>query len=159
MLIELRTPSDIDMFRIEHACPLWAHNKPLIVEIIGNETGKWGMARLWRKWMSDTADWMAWQGATMPLAVKPDGTLWGSRPFNANDAHELFCAQWLGVGADGKRLSWAKQAHDGMRPATKAERFFAMLRHEEWCSERGIQLFNPRIDNEYYDMTKANNGR
>lgn len=155
MLIELRTPADIDALRTEHAAPMWLQNKPLVVEIAEQTTGKWGMARIWRKWMAETADWMAWQGATMPLAVKSDGSLWGSRPFNANDAHELFCAQWLGVGADGKRLSWAKQAHDGMRPATKAERFYAMQRHEEWCTQKGIQLFNPRHENEYREMEAA----
>lgn len=111
-------------------------------------TGKWGMARLWRSWMSTTAKYMADRGAKMPLMIKKDGSWYGERPFNSADAHELFVSKWLGVDANGNRLSWAKNAHDGMRPATKGERFLAMQKHEDWSTSKGIILFKPR-DSEY----------
>ena len=43
--------------------------------------------------------------------------------------------------------------HDGMRPATRGERFDALRRHEAWATERGIRLFNPR-DSEYRELMK-----
>lgn len=124
----------------------------LVVELESNEllicssqpagTGKWGMSRLWRSWMSKTAEFMAKNGVKMPLMLKPDGSCYASRPFNAEDAHELFCRQWLGVDEAGTRLSWAKSGDQ--RKATKGERFNALRRHEEWAIEKGIILFKPR---------------
>ncbi len=109
-------------------------------------TGKWGMARLWRAWMSTTADFMAKNGVTMPLMINDKGVSYSNRPFNADDAHELFTRQHLGVDENGLRLSWAKSGTQ--RKATKGERFNALRRHEEWASERGIILLKPR-DSEY----------
>lgn len=125
----------------------------LVVTTHDANTGKWGMARLWRSWMSKTAEFMAANGCTMPLMVKTDGYSYGKRLFNAEDAHELFCSQWLGVDSDGIRLSWAKKNHDGMRAATKGERFNALRKHEVWASERGIVLFKPR-NSEYAMLEK-----
>ena len=109
--------------------------KAVFTESSGN--GKWGMARLWRKWMEVTAQWMASNGATMPLCMK-DGKPWGERPFSAQDAHELFTSQWLGLDIDGKRMSWQKK--EGANVADKGQRFLAMLKHQEWCIEKGINL-------------------
>jgi len=51
---------------------------PLIVVSSQNaSTGKWGMQRLWRAWMSSTAVWMAKNGATMPLCLDKNGSNWG----------------------------------------------------------------------------------
>ena len=127
-------------------------NPVLIVEVKSGDTGKWGLARLWRAWMASTAKWMANNGARMPLVLKTDGSGYGSREFNASDAHELFTHQHLGADIDGNRLSWAKKSHDGMRAATKGERFNAMQKHEMWASERGIILMVPR-DSDYFKMT------
>lgn len=131
-------------------------NPVVIVTIQSGGTGKWGMARLWRAWMSSTAKFMAGNGCTMPLMLKPDGSHYGARPFNKDDAHELFTQQYLGVDVDGARLSWAKKAHDGMRAATKGERFNAMLKHEMWAVERGIILFKPR-GSEYEKLEQEQN--
>lgn len=120
----------------------------LVVSSQGAGTGKWGMARLWRAWMASTAKWMAKRGATMPLMITKDGNNYGERPFDANDAHELFTAKWLLLNSDGERLSWSKSGRDGLRAATKGERFIAMMRHEDWATEKGIVLFKPR-DSEY----------
>lgn len=151
---------------------LSAHNIDLLFELLGKElesapiivvssqdagTGKWGMARLWRAWMSNTAKWMVKNGATMPLAVKKNGELFGKRPFNSDDAHEMFTSMWLLLNADGSRLSWAKKSHDGMRAATKGERFICMVKHEQWATERGIMLFKPR-NSEYSDLEDEANG-
>jgi len=125
----------------------------LLVTTSDPSTGKWGMAKLWRAWMATTGEWMAQQGATMPLCLNSDGSHYGSRPFNADDAHELFTARWLGVDADGIRLSWSKQGHDDMRPATRGERFHALQLHEQWASDKGIILLKPR-DSEYMQIER-----
>ena len=113
--------------------------------------GKWTLARLWRAWMSTTAKFMAENGVTMPLMVNPDGVSYAKRPFNADDAHELFTRQHLNVDENGERLSWAKSGTQ--RKATKGERLDALRKHEIWCSERGISLFKPR-NSEYDKLIK-----
>lgn len=118
--------------------------------------GKWGMAKLWRMWMSETAKFMAANGSVMPLMIGKDGKWFGDRPFDSNDAHELFTRQWLGIDGEGKRLSWAKDDRDGMRKATKAERYIAMMKHEDWCVEKGITLFKPR-GSEYDQLQEKEN--
>lgn len=117
-------------------------------------TGKWGMARLWRAWMKTTADFMADNGATMPLMIDKSGKPYGSRRFNAQDAHELFTAQWLGLNEKGERMSWQKK--EGVNVADKGQRFLAMLKHEQWCIEKGINLMQPR-DSEFYDLKQKQN--
>jgi len=125
--------------------------KAVIVEVKPVVIGKWSMTRLWRKWMQQTAGFMAANGVTMPLYIDSKGKHHGSRPFSAQDAHELFTDKWLGT-VNGKRLSWAKQAHDGMRPATKGERLLAMQKHEAWATQHGITLLNPR-ESEYRTLS------
>ena len=142
-------------------------HKLVIVSSQPAGTGKWGMARLWRAWMKTTGDSMASHGVTMPLMViskypknsnlidKAIANLrsllgrgqnfaitYGTRPFNENDAHELFTRQHLGVDESGNRISWAKSGDK--RKATKGERFNALRKHEQWCCDRGIVLFKPR---------------
>ena len=119
-----------------------------MVSVSSGATGKWSMARLWRAWMETTAQWMAANGATMPLGPLESKRQYGSRPFNQDDAHELFTALHGYTDKDGERLSWSRAGRDGMRPATKGERVAMLMRHEAWCSERGIMLINPR-DSEY----------
>lgn len=131
-------------------------NPILIVTTQNASTGKWGMARLWRAWMSSTADFMASNGITQPLMISVKGDHYGKRPFNANDSHELFTRQHLGVDAAGVRLSWAKKDHDGMRAATKGERFNALFKHEIWATDRGIILLKPR-GSEYEKLEQEQN--
>ena len=128
-----------------------ARSNVVLVDIKPGNTGRWGMAKLWRSWMDATAKFMAGRGVTMPLMINADGQQYGQRPFAPEDAHELFTSQWLGLDADGTRLSWSKAGRDGMRPATRGERFDALRRHEAWATEKGIQLFNPR-DSEYRQL-------
>jgi len=129
-------------------------HKLIIITSQAAGTGKWGMARLWRAWMATTAKFMAGRGSKMPLMIKPDGEWYGARPFDANDAHELFTRQWLGVDADGYRLSWAKSGKQ--RKATKGERFNALRKHEDWCIEKGITLFKPK-GSEYQELIDKQN--
>ena len=114
-------------------------------------TGKWSMTRLWRSWMGSTAKFMADHGCTMPLMIKKDGSIYGKRPFNGNDAHELFTAQWLGEDAQGNRLSWAK---DGDNIADKGQRLTAMMKHEQYMSERGIKFMIPR-ESDYFKQKES----
>ena len=157
-------------------------HKLIIVNSQPISTGKWGLARLWRSWMATTAKFMAENGVTMPLMTEVKSSeaseglrfhlerakeflgfgssvivAYGSRPFNADDAHELFTRQHLGVDENGRRLSWAKsikpENKDKERAATKGERFNALRKHENWCIDRGITLFKPR-DSEYNKLTE-----
>ena len=121
---------------------LLADSPCLLITAKDATVGKWGMARLWRSWMQSTAEWMARRGAQMPL-VWSNGQAYGWREFNPEDAHELFTHKWLGADSDGNRLSWSRTGRDGMRAATKGERFHALRQHESWAAERGLLLFKP----------------
>lgn len=148
--------SQDDMLAVaSHVCDHFEGDKsPLKVVVTHLKgTGKWSMARLWRKWMSETASYMANRGSVMPLMTREDGSWYGSRPFNADDAHELFTSQWLGVDSSGNRLSWAKS---GDNAADKGQRFIAMLRHQDWCVQKGIMLTMPR-DSEFNDLLERQN--
>ena len=147
---------DIDKFIADLRHELSETNE-LLLTSQDPSTGKWGMARLWRMWMDETAKFMAAQGSVMPLMIGKDGNWFGERPFNEKDAHELFTSQWLGLDGEGKRLSWAKDDRDGMRKATKAERYIAMMKHENWCVEKGIILMVPR-ESEYFQTKKEQDG-
>ncbi len=131
-----------------------SEGKILIVNSQPAGVGKWGMARVWRAWMATTAKFMSQNGVTMPLMFDKNGKPYGSRPFNADDAHELFTRQHLGVDENDIRLSWAKSGNQ--RKATKGERFNALRKHEIWCSDRGIILFKPR-DSEYEKLELEQN--
>ena len=131
-----------------------AEDKLVIVNSQPAGTGKWGMARLWRSWMATTAKFMAENGVNMPLMIKQDGSWYGSRPFDANDAHELFTRSHLGVDENGIPLSWAKSGDQ--RKATKGERFNALRKHEEWAINKGIILFKPR-GSEYEKLEQEQN--
>lgn len=142
------TNQNLEQFFEDFIIELDEH-KVLIVSYQQAGTGKWTMARLWRAWMSTTAEFMAKNGVTMPLMVNNDGVTYSSRPFNADDAHELFTRQHLGVDEKGVRLSWAKSGDQ--RKATKGERFNALRLHEEWCSNKGVSLLKPR-SGEYKEL-------
>ena len=89
--------------------------------------------------MRETAEYMAANGATMPLMVKKDGTIWKSRPFDENDAHELFTRTWLGED-DGERYKTAS--------GDKGEMLHMMDKHLAWAVEKGLKLTIPQ-DGEY----------
>jgi len=126
-------------------------NPVLVVSSQSGSTGPWGMARLWRGWMSKIGSWMADQGAVMPTVLAKDGTYQNTRPFNQNDAHELFTSKFLYLDSNGERLSWSKKGRDGMRAATVGERYNALRMCEDWATMRGIILFTPR-DSEYNQL-------
>ena len=119
-------------------------------------TGRWGMAKLWRAWMKNVADYMAAQGATMPLIMAPGGSVHGKRPFNAEDCHQLMTVKFIGQDENGNRLSWSRNGRDGMRPADKGERFHAMQKLDAWATEKGITLYRPQ-DSEYMQYEAMQN--
>lgn len=106
----------------------------------------WPMKKTWRMWMRQTATWMAARGATMPLVIRADGSWHGSRPFNEQDAHELWVSTWLGVDQDGERFKTA----DGDR----GKMLFMMDKHLAWAAERGLKLTIPN-DGEYVKLKRA----
>ena len=124
----------------------------LVIEIKGMKTGKWGLARLWRSWVSTVAKYMAANGVKMPLMLDHVGVQYGTRPFNADDAHELFTHKFMPVGENGQRLSWSKSGSKDSRAATKGERFHALRQLEIWSVERGITLLKPR-DSDYVKLS------
>jgi hypothetical protein len=132
-----------------------AETPVLLVTTQDPRTGRWSMARLWRAWMSTTADFMASRGVTIDVK-NAEGKVLHSRPFDAEDAHELFTAHWMGTDEDGTRLSWSRSGRDGMRAATKGERMDALRQHEAWCIEKGISLLNPR-ESEYRELLESEN--
>lgn len=126
--------------------------KVVITESSG--TGKWGMARLWYSWLGVVAKYMADNGVKMPLMISKEGKQYGRRPFNQSDAHELFTAQFLGLNEKGERLSWKKSEGDNV--ADKGQRFMAMLKLQDWCMEKGINLPMPR-ESEFSDLINKQN--
>ena len=123
------------------------------------ESGKWGMSRLWRAWMASTAEWMAGNNIVMPKWMKEDGTYSKEkRPFNKNDAHELFTIQWMGTDEHGNRLSWAKEGDENAIIADKGQRFYALQQHQIWMTERGIKHINPR-EGEFASLCAIAEGR
>lgn len=132
----------------------------LILEVKSPQIGKWTMTRLWRSWMGQVAEFMAGNGVTMPLMISKDGKYYGERPFNANDAHDLFVSQFLGLDEKGRRLSFSKSRKEDDekgRPATKGERFLCMQKMEAWATEKGVNLKQPR-HGEYNDLKKESEG-
>lgn len=127
----------------------------LLITSKSPRTGKWGMARLWRSWMATTAEFMSHRGVRLDIR-NGDGQIIDSQPFDAESAHELFTKKWLGVDENGMRLSWARGNRDGMRAATRGERYDALRRHESWASDKGIDLFHPR-DSEYREVEAEQN--
>lgn len=121
-------------------------HKLLIVNLQPAKIGKWGLARLWRSWMGSTADFMAKRGVNM-LIVNSDDICISERPFDQNDAHELFTVKYLSDN-NGQRLSWSRKGRDDMRAATRGERVFAMQQHQAWMVDKGIKHMNPK-DSDY----------
>lgn len=116
----------------------------LLKKLPSQDSGKWSMARLWRSWMKSTGDYMAGQGAIMPLFIDKNGLYKKVRMFNENDAHELFTSHWVGTDSSGNRYSWARKADKGQIILDKGQRFYAMQQHQRWMIERGIAHINPR---------------
>ena len=120
---------------------------------------KWKMSRLWYSWMAVTADWMAGNGIVMPKWMKEDGTYSKEkRPFNKNDAHELFTMQWMGTDENGNRLSWAREGNEDAVIADQGQRFHALQQHQIWMTERGIKHINPR-DSEFASLCAIADGQ
>lgn len=122
---------------------LYVKHKHVTFTWTTGEKNSWPMKKTWRMWMSETAKWMAERGATMPLLVNAQGVAYKSRPFDANDAHELFVRQYLGVNEDGERY---KTATDD-----KAQMLHMMNLHIQWTAERGLSLTIPK-EGEYMKL-------
>ena len=135
------TKGNIGEFICQISSELEEHGE-MKLKISQNNIGKWGMARLWRSWMSIIADHMAANCVTMPLYIPDSGEPHGNRPFNSNDAHELFTYRFMPADKNGNRKSWAK-SNDNAEVADKGERWFALMQVDEWAVEKGIALPHP----------------
>ena len=115
------------------------------------------MLGLWWMWQTETGKWMAGQGCTMPLMITPEGKYIGSRPFDKNDAHELFSHKWLGSDENGKRLSWSRdKSHPNCTIADTGQRHHALAQHEVHMTEYGIPFTIP-IKSEYRELCERMN--
>lgn len=111
------------------------------------------MIKTWRKWMAETAGHMAANGVTMPLYIKSDGEHIGSRPFGADDAHELFLRTYLGVDKDGERFKTRRGLTPQGAEEQRGKMLFAMDSHIAFCLERGIRITIPN-DDEYAKLKR-----
>lgn len=126
----------------------------LVVRRKESGTGSTPMLRTWRKWMAETAQYMAASGCSMPGYIDRRGEPHGRRPFNADDAHELFTMRWLGSDEKGNRYSWKMRDNSGeVTPAPKSKRLYAMDKHLAFATERGIKLTVPR-EGEYAELSR-----
>lgn len=125
-----------------------------ILEAKNPVIGKWTMTRLWRSWMGSTAKFMAERGVNMLIVNSKDKCI-GERPFDQNDAHELFTSKYLSDNK-GQRLSWSRKERDGNRAATRGERVFAMQQHQSWMIDKGIKHMNPN-DSDYMKAIQEQN--
>lgn len=101
--------------------------------------------RTWRMWMEETAKHMAAAGV-MIYAHREDGEIIKSikpRPFNKEDAHELFVGLHGGHNADGLRELTGEAKVSFMQ--------HIMDRHLQWCGERCIIITIPHRG-QYYDL-------
>ena len=131
--------------------------KPFIATVDDGDTGSLSMLKTWRKWMAETSHYMAASGCTMPTYCDREGVAHGKRPFNENDAHELFTMRWLGSNEHGVRYSWSMSRKNPYAVvAPKGKRLFAMDRHLEWATERGIKLTIPN-SGEYAKLQREQN--
>ena len=111
-------------------------NTPLTIEIKSIRGNSWPMKKTWRMWMRETADFMSGNGVTMPLGVTAEGVPWGKRPFNDDDAHELWVRHWMGVDSDGARYKTAS--------GDKGEMVSMMDKHSAWAADKGLFLTIPQ---------------
>lgn len=133
MEVNLSTDAELKAFLTK----LWDDGIELPIKIKVTQARKtsWPMKKTWRMWMTETADWMANNGATMPLVIRADGTVFGKRRFNPQDAHELWVSTWMGIDADGERYKTAS--------GDKGEMVNMMEKHCAWAVERGLKLTIP----------------
>lgn len=115
------------------------------LKVADTDTGSLSMMKTWRMWMAEAAVHMCHLGCSMPLYYDGDGNPHGTRPFNENDAHELFTSKLLGTNDLGERLSWKMDSDGGATVATREQRLLAMDKFDNWAAERGIRITIPRL--------------
>lgn len=121
------------------------------IDIPSASTGTIPMLRTWRMWMAQMAQHMAANGAVMPLwPMHPER---GSRPFNADDAHESFTHLLLGCDENGQRYSWSMGS--GKNQAPKDKRLYAMDKLVAMAFEKGVALKIPQ-NSEYSKLKQEN---
>jgi len=133
---------------VEFAKGLYKEHKYLVFTWSIGEKNSWPMKKTWRMWMGETAIWMASRGAKMPLVIKADGTMHGTRAFTADDAHELWVSTWLGVNDAGERYKTAS--------GDKGLMLDMMNKHMLWAAERGLSLTIPK-GGEYAKLQREQN--
>jgi len=120
------------------------------VEFKSSKKPSQSMRALFRVWMAETAKFMADNGVTMPLYHRANGEACGIRPFDKNDAYELFMRTWGGLDDNGERVSSSDKSGD------KGRMLHIMDSHLAWAVEKGLSLTVPR-DCEYDRLDRERN--
>jgi len=131
---------------IEHINKLNVDPVSIVVKFENKNPNSWPMMKTWRMWMSETAKFMSASGVYMPQYFTKEGVAVGRRPFDANDAHELFVRRWLGVDAEGERYRTAS--------GDKGKMLYMMNKHVEWAVDKAIFLTIPE-DSEFQKLNEA----
>jgi len=124
------------------------------LKVADTDVGTWSMSKTWRKWMDEISIHMRHKGCTMPLYYDGDRVPHGTRPFNRQDAHELFTIKFMGVDLQGNRYSWAMDSDGGVTVAPKEVRLLAMDRVVRWTGENMVSITIPR-QGDYSDYKEA----
>ena len=145
------------MYRCVDAEAVRKHNSHKVGDIVdlsvreGVSEGTQSMLNTWMMWMGETAEFMRWQGVTMPLYIRKNGEMVGKREFRKDDAHDLFTSQYLGVDENGKRKTWSRTKNKDEFQASIGDRLFALDTHMAWSIEKGIKL-TVKKDSEYMKL-------
>lgn len=126
----------------------------LKLKVADTDVGTWSMSKTWRKWMDEISTHMRHKGCTMPLYYDGEGVPHGTRPFNKQDAHELFTIKFMGADPEGNRYSWAMDSDGGVTVAPKEIRLHAMDRVVQWTAENMVPITIPR-NGDYSDYREA----
>ncbi|GAB6263932.1 NinB/YbcN family protein [Photobacterium sp. R1] len=120
------------------------------VNITRRSNGTLPLLRHWYALMGEIADIYRMNGAEMKFEAA-NGKVF-SRPFNKDDAHELFTYYLMPIDPQsGKRKSWSRDGRDGMTPASTGERCQALEKLYAYAFERGWKL-SRFADSEYEQL-------
>ena len=125
------------------------------LKVTKKSNGTLPLDRHWRALMPQVASLMRSYGVTMRFQSKK-GLGGFERPFNEDDAHELFTSMFMPVDANGRRKSWSKSGRDGMEPPDTGERVHAMGRLYQYWLDKGHSL-ERNMNSEYEKLQSKMN--
>lgn len=107
------------------------------------KTGSQSMLNTWWMIVTEVSQWMAWQGAKMPLYVDKNGNWVGERRFTKDDGHEAFTVLFLGTDEQGRRKTWKRSSTTDEVVASIGDRVWAIDQLIQLAVEKGITIRIP----------------